>query len=178
MIHQLWVCGDGQVTKYKGDVQAYKVLGSNCAQDHSNSHFTEFDCQQLEAKAMSVEIMEFSSTFKMPMTGLISVYSSNDKSFLNHFVAKSYKMNLDSCICVNRSLPGTGLRISPTKPNPAPSGHLLLVTSLSGRICRSFSMRCTTHESSLISVKCFPRIATECVSTSSDLQHSVDLASE
>jgi hypothetical protein len=48
---QLWVCGDGIVLKFKGNVEAYKVCWSpykptKCANDSQN--ITELDSQQYQ----------------------------------------------------------------------------------------------------------------------------------
>ena len=54
--YQLWVCGEGTVKKFKGDVQSYKVIFlSITLRITTNCTFAEPDCEQYQGKALSVE---------------------------------------------------------------------------------------------------------------------------
>jgi len=52
---QLWVCGDGTVYKFKGDVEMYKVRHRVSQTNQTNSNQTvETHCQQRKEKALIV----------------------------------------------------------------------------------------------------------------------------
>lgn len=64
---QLWVCADGSVYKYKGDVQAYKVCPI-VQIDHWQTNATiELDCERAEEdKAMRIYLLIFVHACKSP----------------------------------------------------------------------------------------------------------------
>lgn len=87
---QLWVCGDGTITKFKGDVEAYKVRGRMCCEIRS---LTVLEICRAWSLAISRLSHDFSRNFCTHM------YSEN-RTWTT--IKSRSKKNLDWCNILTR----------------------------------------------------------------------------